>query len=80
MELQIILFGIARDIVGNPKLKLTLHKGASIGVLKKHLTDNYPEMARLKSISFAVGTDYVNDNYELSDKEEIIIIPPVSGG
>ncbi len=80
MELQVIMFGIARDIVGDSKLKLELDEGASVGVLKKRLIDGYPEMGRLKSISFAVNTEYVDDSYQLSDKEEIIIIPPVSGG
>ena len=75
-----ILFGIAKDIVGSSKLKLKLHDGASVKTLKKQLIAQFPEMNKLKSIAFAVDTDYVDDNYQLRDNEEIVIIPPVSGG
>lgn len=80
MELKVILFGIAKDIVGNSKLNLKLPEGASVKALKDHLIVDYPEMGKLKSIAFAVDTDYVDDNYQLRDNEEIVIIPPVSGG
>ena len=80
MELEVILFGIARDIAGSSKLKFTLHEGNSVKDLKRQLIADYPEMSKLRSIAFAVNTDYVDDNYELRDKQEIVIIPPVSGG
>ncbi|MCG8322587.1 MAG: MoaD/ThiS family protein [Cytophagales bacterium] len=80
MELEVVLFGIARDIAGSSKLKLTLADGASVKVLKKQLIAEYPEMSKLRSIAFAVDADYVDDDYQLRDKEEIVIIPPVSGG
>ena len=75
-----MLFGIARDIVGSSKLTLTLSEGASVKNLKQKLMEQYPEMGKLKSVSFAVDADYVEDDYQLQDQEEIVIIPPVSGG
>ena len=80
MQLKVILFGIAKDIVGNSRLDLRLNDGASIRALKEQLIAEYPEMGKLRSIAFAVDTDYVDDAYQLHDNEEIVIIPPVSGG
>lgn len=80
MELDLILYGIARDIVGKGKLTINIETGASIQELKRKLTTEFPKMTDLNSISFAVDTEYVDDTYQLKDHEEVVIIPPVSGG
>ena len=42
--------------------------------------ERYPEFAKLKSLSFAVGENYQDDSYALHENDEVVIIPPVSGG
>ena len=51
-----------------------------MGDLKKALTKQYPEFEKLASLRFAVGEDYQEDDFELSEENEVVIIPPVSGG
>ncbi len=80
IELDLILFGIARDIAGSGKLKIKMSQGASILHLKRQLQEDYPAFTDLASISFAVDTEYVDDAYLLKEKQEVVVIPPVSGG
>ena len=44
------------------------------------LVHQFPELASLRSLSFAVGEDYQEDNYVLREGDEVVVIPPVSGG
>ncbi len=80
MNIQIIAFGIARDIIRNNQLDLQLESGATVGQLKEELCKQFPDFERLRSFAIAVNTEYRKDDFELSEQDEIVIIPPVSGG
>ena len=73
------MFGIARELVGQSKL--TLEKVPhTVNDLKQLLFKEYPELSRLASVAVAVDTEYAEDSTVLSNKSEVAIIPPVSGG
>ena len=80
MNINLVLFGIAKDIVGASRSQFEVAEGVVISELKQSLVKKYPRMKDLTSISFAVGTEYVADDYQLENNEEVVIIPPVSGG
>ncbi len=80
MKIQLIAFGIARDILQSKSLTIELRDGDSISTLKQNLFSRYPDLSSLKSISFAVGENYQDDGYALHENDEVVIIPPVSGG
>ena len=80
MNLTILTFGIARDIVDGNELEVELREGANIADLKALLFSQYPEFERLASFAVAVNEEYRDDEYILSEGGEIVIIPPVSGG
>ncbi len=80
MTINLVLFGIAKDIVGTSRSLLEVEDGMLINEFKQKLVAEYPKMKDLTSISFAVGTEYVEDDYQLRHNEEVVIIPPVSGG
>ncbi|MGD1847379.1 MAG: MoaD/ThiS family protein [Salibacteraceae bacterium] len=80
MQLQLIAYGIARDIFGHSQLAFSLKKGQSVAELKQALIEQYPEFDRLASLRFAVGEEYRSNDYTLSENDEVVIIPPVSGG
>ncbi len=80
MTINLVLFGIAKDIVGSSRSQLEVAEGMLISEFKQRLVNEYPRMKDLTSISFAVGTAYVADDYQLENNEEVVIIPPVSGG
>jgi molybdopterin converting factor small subunit len=80
MKINLIAFGIAKDILQSKQLEFELADGDTIYSLKEKLFQQYPDFSKLKSLSFAVGENYQEDSYALHDQDEIVIIPPVSGG
>lgn len=80
MKLKITAFGIAKDIIGDRHLQMEVDGSLSIGDLKKKLVVDFPAFADLASLSFAVDEEYQADDFVLADQQQVIIIPPVSGG
>jgi len=80
MNIEILAFGIAKDIIKGSKLSIEVEAGISVGDLKTKLCAQYPEFKKLTSLAIAVNTAYQNDDYILSADDEVVIIPPVSGG
>ncbi|MCX2719600.1 MoaD/ThiS family protein [Lentiprolixibacter aurantiacus] len=81
--MTILLFGITKDIVGQPTLSLSHSEAQGLhtaGELKEFLKDNYPDMKKLSSLAVAVNSEYAQDEHAIKEEDEIAIIPPVSGG
>ncbi|MGI4870410.1 MAG: molybdopterin converting factor subunit 1 [Janthinobacterium lividum] len=80
MNLTVALFGIAREITGQSSLTLTAPAGQSVAGLLAELRQQYPALANLRSLAVAVNNDYADDDTALHERDEIALIPPVSGG
>lgn len=80
MKLNIMLFGIARDIIGGSSLTLEMEEKATVDTLMQHLQKTYPDFERLASLMIAVNSDYAKRDQVLQENDEIALIPPVSGG
>jgi molybdopterin converting factor small subunit len=80
MKINLIAFGIAKDILQSKQMEYELKQGDTISSLKQNLFQRYPEFSKLKSLAFAVGENYQDDSYGLHENDEVVIIPPVSGG
>lgn len=80
MTLQILTFGVARDIAGSTVLNLEVSGATTVSQLKQHLLDRYPAFGQLTSFLLAVNTEYGDDDLVLRESDEIALIPPVSGG
>ena len=79
MKVKITAFGIAKDIVGGKRIELETSEN-QLSEVREALTNTYPDFEKLKSLKFAVNTEYVADDYELKENDEVVLIPPVSGG
>lgn len=80
MELNILLFGITKDMVGQPKLRCELPEGATVPELLAELKQRYPKLHDLDSVLVAVNNEYGQKEQTLHESDEIALIPPVSGG
>lgn len=80
MLVNILLFGITKDLVGKQRLQMQLPDSTTIADFKKFLHDAYPELIELNSIAIAVNSEYATDEIILHSNDEIALIPPVSGG
>jgi molybdopterin synthase sulfur carrier subunit len=80
MTLRVLTFGIARDIAGGNKISVEMPEGATVGALKAHLLAQYPQFESLSALFIAVNAEYEEDHAVLQERDEIALIPPVSGG
>ncbi len=81
--MTIMLFGIAKDIVGSGSLSMPLSHTKqleTVGALKAYLGKTYPRLKELSSLAVAVNNAYAEDTVKISHFDEIALIPPVSGG
>ena len=80
IKLTILAFGIAKDIVGGSSITLPIGKDATVLMLKEALLSQYPRFEKLVSLAIGVNGEYAEDDKILQQGDEIVIIPPVSGG
>ena len=80
MILQVLTFGIARDIVGASTLPVETGAGTTVSQLKQQLLASYPQFGSLSSLLIAVNAEYGSEETVLREGDEIALIPPVSGG
>ncbi len=81
--MNILLFGITKDIVGCSSLSIPVAKVSSlktVKALKDYLSNTYPDLKKLSSLAVAVNNNYAKDNTAIDTYDEIALIPPVSGG
>jgi len=79
MKVRLVGYGIAKEILNSRNLDFEFN-GSTIKDLKSELVQKFPDFESLRSISFAIQEEYRKDDYTIQSNDEIIIIPPVSGG
>lgn len=80
MKLNILAFGIAKDILGQRTITLEVPASLNVGTLLDHLRQEYPDFKQLASLRVAVNQDYAEADHPLQETDEVVLIPPVSGG
>ena len=79
MKCRIKTFGVAREILGSKELMFEI-SGNKVIDLRNELFKKYPSLESLNSLLIAVNQRYSDDDAELTETDEIALIPPVSGG
>lgn len=78
--IQVLAFGIARDIIGTSSLDLEVCEGLSVAELRQYIQQTYPQLAQLRSLAIAVNSTYASDEQWIYPGDDVALIPPVSGG
>jgi molybdopterin converting factor subunit 1 len=81
VRVTVRLFARLRDIAGADELTRDLAPGATIEMVWRQLTGEFPDLAPYeRSISSALNADYARMDRVLRDGDEVAFLPPVSGG
>lgn len=80
MEVTVLAFGVARDIVGERWVRLALDEQALVQQLRDTLEQQFPALRDIASYAVAVNNEYAYATDRIQQNDEIAIIPPVSGG
>ena len=79
-DMKVLCFGIAREIIGNSELLIPNVEIDTVSSLKAYLKSEYPEFNVYKQFQIAVNQEFADDDSPIDKRDEIAIIPPVSGG
>ncbi len=80
MHVNVLAFGIAKDIFGGSSVAVELTESATVATLKSTLEAQFPRLKQLSSFMIAVNNEYAKAENVLQPRDEVAIIPPVSGG
>ena len=80
MVIKVIAFGIARDIIGGNDTSIEVQEGVSVRETLELLKIQYADFEKLSSLRLAVNESYVEDDFMINEGDELVLIPPVSGG
>ena len=81
IKIRVLFFGAARDVVDQNPLLLSFDRAATVSEAFQQLVKKFPDLERFgRSLLFAVNQEYATLDTDLTDKDELAIFPPVSGG
>lgn len=81
MKVKIKFFAILRERIGSGEITKEIKEGSTVAELWEVLRRDYPKLAPVDTrVLYAVNQNYVNPDHVLKDHDEIVFVPPVSGG
>ena len=81
MKVRVKLFAVAKELAGRDEIELELHDGASLADLRAAVEKKSDALRPvLRHAMWAVDGQYASDDVKLTERSEVAIIPPVSGG
>ena len=80
ISIEILAFGIAKDIIGASKMDYPASEGTTVEQLRESILERYPAFMNLTSLAIAVNSEYAEGDQIIKAGDEVVLIPPVSGG
>ncbi|MFB0907017.1 MAG: molybdopterin converting factor subunit 1 [Spirosomataceae bacterium] len=80
MKVNILCFGITREIIGSFEYVLETENSLTVSQLREELVNKFPDFSKLQSLQIAVNEEYADDSTVINSTDEVVLIPPVSGG
>jgi len=81
MKVKVKFFAILRERAGTAEFTKEIKQGSTVADLWAALQQDYPKLAVPGiHLLYAVNRDYVTPDRLLEDCDEVVFIPPVSGG
>jgi molybdopterin synthase sulfur carrier subunit len=81
IHVTVKLFAAYQDVYGVPELSLTLRAGSTVAVVRDRLLAEHPELEQWRDVTrFGVNLQFVDPETRLQSGDEVVLIPPVSGG
>ncbi len=81
MKVRVKFFAILREKIGAAEMTRDIEEGGTVGDLWRALQKDYPKIdVPGIRLLYAVNQNYVKADHRLSDQDEVVFVPPVSGG
>ncbi len=81
MKIRVKFFAILRERAGCSTVTKDLADGSTVADLWRELQKDYPKLdvPGIRML-YAVNQNYVGVDQQLKDQDEVVFVPPVSGG
>ena len=81
MRVQVLFFGVLKELVGRASEDLELTDGATVADVLEHYESRIPKIREvLPSVALSVNQHYSGPGTVLGNGDEVALLPPVSGG
>ncbi len=81
ISITLKLFAVYQDVLGCSDMTMELPTGTTIGEVCDRICNQHPELKKWQDLTrFAINLQFVEPDTTLSNGDEVVLIPPVSGG
>lgn len=81
INITVKLFAIYQETLGVPELKLQLPSGTPVSAVIDRLIAEHRQLEKWRSITrFGINLQFADPGTLLKEGDEVVLIPPVSGG
>lgn len=81
MNVRIKFFAMLRERAGVADVSKEIEAGSSVADLWRQLQKDYPKLdVPGIRLLYAVNQNYVGLDHKLNENDEVVFVPPVSGG
>ena len=81
MRIQVLFFGLLKEVLGRASEVLELPEGSTVADVLSHYEGKSPKLREmLPSLALSVNQHYAAPGAVLAQDDEVALLPPVSGG
>ncbi|MDX1976599.1 MAG: MoaD/ThiS family protein [Pseudanabaenaceae cyanobacterium bins.68] len=81
IKVTLKLFAIFAEVIGQSELELTLNPNTTVEQALELILQKYPSLTSWRSrLRYGVNLEFVTPDHQLQAGDQVVFIPPVSGG
>lgn len=81
MKITVKLFAAYQEACGVADMQMDVDDGATVATVRDRLIAEHPQLAQWRDLTrFGINLQFVAPEAVMHDGDEVVLIPPVSGG
>ncbi|MEM7725887.1 MAG: MoaD/ThiS family protein [Cyanobacteria bacterium P01_A01_bin.45] len=81
IKVTVKLFAVYQEVYGTSELILEFPENTPVSAVREYLITEHPHLEKWRDVTkFGINFQFVEPDSKLKDGDEVVLIPPVSGG